>query len=81
MLHLGDATSLPVAFEYRDITGLDVNDRPDQWTAVAVGTRTATGDFTATASGLASGRTYEFRSVARHPLLSIYGRDLKLRVP
>lgn len=81
LLHLGDATTLDVAFEYRDITGLDINDRPDKWTAVPVGARTATGDFTAKASGLTAGRTYEFRSVAKHPLLSIYGRDLKLRVP
>ncbi len=81
LLHLGDATTLDVGFEYRDITGLDLNDRPDQWTAVPVGARTATGDFTARASGLTPGRTYEFRSVAKHPLLSIYGRDLKLRVP
>lgn len=81
LLHLGDATTLDLGFEYRDITGLDINDRPDKWTAVPVGARTATGEFTANASGLTSGRTYEFRSVAKHPLLSIYGRDLKLRVP
>ncbi|MCX6953308.1 MAG: alpha-L-fucosidase [Verrucomicrobia bacterium] len=81
LLSLGDSITLEVAFEYRDITGLDINDRPDKWTAVPVGTRTATGDFTASATGLAPGRTYEFRAVAKHPLLSVYGRDLRLRVP
>ena len=35
----GDATSLDAGFEYRDITGLDDNDRPDQWTAVPAGAR------------------------------------------
>jgi alpha-L-fucosidase len=81
LLHLGDAASLDVGFEYRDITGLDINDRPDTWTAVPVGARTATGSFKASASGLAAGRTYEFRAVAKHPLLPLYGRDLKVRTP
>jgi alpha-L-fucosidase len=81
LLHLGDATSLDVGFEYRDITGLDVNDRPDTWTAVPAGARTATGTYKASAPGLAAGRTYEFRAVAKHPLLPLYGRDVKLRTP
>ena len=81
LLALGDATSLEVGFEFRDITGLDVNDRPDKWTPVPVGTRNTSGVFRASAPGLAAGRTYEFRAVARHPLLPLYGRDLRLRVP
>ena len=81
LLNLGDAKSLEVAFEYRDITGLDLNDRPDKWTEVPAGARTEPGAFTATAAGLVTGHTYEFRSVAKHPLLSVYGRDLRLRVP
>jgi alpha-L-fucosidase len=81
VLALGDAPSLAVGFEYRDITGLDLNDRPDRWTAVPAGTRTAVGAFSAIASGLVSGHTYEFRAVAKHPLLPLYGRDLRLRLP
>jgi alpha-L-fucosidase len=81
LLDLGDARALDVGFEYRDITGLDVNDRPDKWTPVPAGTRTAKGSFSAAASGLASGHTYEFRAVAKHPLLPLYGRDLRLRIP
>lgn len=81
LLNLGDATALDVGFEYRDITGLDVNDRPDQWTAVPAGTRGATGAFKASASGLVRDHTYEFRAVAKHPLLPLYGRDLRLHIP
>ncbi len=81
LLDLGDAASLTVGFEYRDITGLDLNDRPDKWSAVPVGARSAKGKFTATAEGLAPGHTYEFRAVAQHPLLPLYGRDLRVRVP
>lgn len=79
--HLGDATSLEIGFEYRDITGLDINDRPDTWTRIPAGTRNGTGEFSGTITGLASGRTYEVRAFAVHPLLTLNGRDLRLRVP
>ena len=78
---LGDATAIEVGVEYRDITGLDANERPDTWTTSALMPVQKTGEFSRTVSGLAAGRTYEFRAVARHPLLSLYGRELKLRVP
>jgi alpha-L-fucosidase len=81
LVTLGDATRLEVGFEYRDITGLDINDRPDTWTAVPAGALDAPGGFKAAATGLARGRTYEFRAVAKHPLLPLYGRDLRVRVP
>jgi alpha-L-fucosidase len=81
LLSLGDAPSLEVAFEYRDITGLDVSDRSGTWIAVPADTRTATGAFSANASGLTSNHTYEFRAVAKHPLLPIYGNDLPVSIP
>jgi alpha-L-fucosidase len=78
---LGDATSVEVAFEYRDITGLDTNDRPDAWTATPLTARTAPGDFSASVATLASGHTYDVRAVVKHPLLSLYGHELRLRAP
>lgn len=81
LLALGDAAIIEVSFEYCDITGLDINDRPDKWTPVTVGPRTEAGKFSSTINGLSSGRTYEFRAVAKHPLLPIYGRDFRLSVP
>ena len=81
LIDLGDTTSLAVGFEFRDITGLDINDRPDQWTPLPAGTMTAPGKFSATATSLVAGHTYEFRAVAKHPLLPLYGRDLRLQVP
>ncbi len=79
--HLGDAQSLEVGFEFRDITGLDINDRPDTWTRVPAGTRDATGEFAGSTTQLAAGRMYEVRAYAAHPLLTLNGRDLRLRVP
>ncbi len=78
---LGDAPSVEVGFEYRDITGLDTNDRPDTWTATAFTAHTAPGNFTASVPTLASGHSYDVRAVVKHPLLSLYGRELRLRAP
>ncbi len=78
---LGDAQAVEVGFEYRDITGQDVNERTGAWTSLPLTSRSAAGDFSSTASGLRAGRNYEVRAVVKHPLLSLYGRELRLRVP
>ena len=81
LLALGDANSLDAGFEWRDITGLDANDCPDTWNAGALAARTAPGEFSSNLPGLISGRTYEVRAVVKHPLLPLYGRELRVRVP
>jgi alpha-L-fucosidase len=78
---LGDAPGIDVGFEYRDITGLDFMERPETWTGSAVQRVTAAGAFTTTIEGLQPGHTYEVRSIAKHPLLTTYGRDVRLVVP
>ena len=78
---LGDAPAVEVGFEYRDITGLDTNARPDTWPATAFNACTAPGAFSATVATFVSGHTYEVRAVVKHPLLSLYGRELRLRAP
>lgn len=75
----GDATALDAGFEYRSITGEDVNERAGAWTATALTRRTAAGAYTATVIGLAPG-TYEVRAVVKHPLLAFYGSDRTLQV-
>ena len=72
---------LPSTFEYRDITGLDANDRSLAWKTLPEVMPEASGEFKAVASGLASGHTYEFRAVVRHPLLAFYGKTVKVSVP
>ena len=81
LLSLGDSASVEVGFEWRDITGLDTNDRPDTWLASALTARTAPGNFTASLPTLESGHGYDVRAVVKHPLLTLYGRELRLRVP
>ena len=81
LLALGDAPALDVGFEWRDITGLDANDRPDTWNAGALTARTAVGEFSSNLTGLAPGHIYEVRAVVKHPLLPLYGRELRVRVP
>jgi alpha-L-fucosidase len=78
---LGDAAAVEVGFEYRDITGMDTSERDDNWVASSFAQKKEPGEFSDKLSGLVSGRTYEFRSVVRHPLLACYGQELKLKVP
>ena len=75
----GDATSLEAGFEYRSITGLDIQERAVPWTAMPLVRRTAAGTFTGTLEGLAPG-TYEVHAMVKHPLLTFYGHDQTLLV-
>jgi alpha-L-fucosidase len=81
LLTLGDSTSLDVGFEYRDITGLDLTERNGPWTAGPLRAQTKAGAFTGTISGLAPRHIYEVRAVVKHPLISLYGQDVRLDVP
>ncbi len=78
---LGDAKAVEVGAQYRDITGLDVNERTDDWKSAPLAARTAAGGFTAECSGLQPGRKYEFRAVAKHPLLTVYGVEVSAKIP
>jgi alpha-L-fucosidase len=77
---LGKAASLEVGFEYRDITGLDTNERTGAWTATPLASRAVAGSFSAEVGGLKPGNTYEYRAVVKHPLLTLYGLDKRLSV-
>jgi alpha-L-fucosidase len=74
---LGDASSLEVAFEYRDITGFDTNERSGDWTVTPVQKLTGPRTFSATVSNWQSGHTYQYRALVKHPLLTMYGAELK----
>jgi alpha-L-fucosidase len=77
---LGDAKEVETGFEYRDATGLDVNERTGSWVATTLTSRAAPGEFSVRLEGLQSGRTYEVRAIVKHPLLTLYGQELKLRM-
>jgi alpha-L-fucosidase len=79
---LGDAGSgMQVGCEYHDLTGLDITERTNRWTATPTTPRTTTGAFSTRIRGLKPGGAYEVRAVVHHPLLTIYGRELRLEVP
>ena len=69
-----------MGFEYRDITGLDTNERTGAWTATPLVRRAAAGTFTAQVAGLKAGNTYEYRALVKHPLLTLYGLDKRITV-
>jgi hypothetical protein len=59
---LGDATAVEASAEYRDHTGLDVNQRTENWSASPVRPLTATGQFMIPFEGLQPGRAHELRA-------------------
>jgi len=70
---LGDAASIEVAFEVRRLKDMaDLYEPDDPWRTVEAGKRISPGEFMAT-TRLDPGRDWEYRAVARHPALTLYG--------
>jgi alpha-L-fucosidase len=78
---LGDAAEVGAGFEYCDITGMDLTERLGNWQSTPFAPQKAAGEFTHELTGLVPGHTYEVRAVAKHPLLSLYGQEMRLSVP
>ncbi|MBM3795978.1 MAG: alpha-L-fucosidase [Acidobacteria bacterium] len=74
---LGKSTSLEAGFQYRSIVGLDASDRSIPWQNGPSTTVTAAGPFTLT--GLDPNGIYEYRAWAKHPLLTVYGPEKRLK--
>jgi alpha-L-fucosidase len=81
LLSLGDAATLETGADYRDITGMDLTERLGPWNACPGPTRNTTGPFSVRLVGLDRGRQYEVRAWVKHPLLTLYGRELTARAP
>jgi alpha-L-fucosidase len=78
LLDLGDSKTLNVGFEYRLLSGEDVNARSTAWIPTETRPVTAKGPYTLTVPNLTPG-TYEYHAVVRHPLLTLYGTDRIIR--
>lgn len=76
---MGKSTSLEAGFQYRSIVGLDASDRSIPWQNGPSTTVTAAGPFTLTVSGLDPNGIYEYRAWAKHPLLTVYGPEKRLK--
>ena len=81
MVSLGGAASVEVFFEYQDVTGFDLTERPDNWKSLPAQTITKPGRVSVKAPSLQSGHQYEYRPVVRHPLLQLYGATKTFRAP
>ena len=79
--HLGHAGSVQVGCEYQDLTGLDLTERTNTWHATPTESRSSPGAFAVTLHDLKPGGLYEVRALVTHPLLTTYGREIRLQVP
>ena len=75
---LGDAKTVEACAEYRDITGLDVNERLENWVASPVLPLAASGEFVIPVEGLKADRAYELRAKVKHPLLTVFGAEVRI---
>ncbi len=75
---LGDAKTVEASAEYRDITGLDVNERLENWVASPVLSVATTGEFVIPVQGLKADRAYELRAKVKHPLLTVFGSEVRV---
>ena len=78
---LGDTSTITVYAEFRDITGMDWNERTSAWVRGKGQVVTAPGRVEIAVPGLDPKRSYEIRSAIQHPLLTRYGKDVRLRRP
>jgi len=73
---LGKAAGVEVGFQYRRRKGVEDLYTPDDvWTETALVGRSVPGPYAAEVTGLRPDQAYEFRALARHPLLTVYGED------
>src|ERR1035437_5326419 len=77
LVDMGRASSLNVGFEYRSISGEDVHARTAPWIPTPVQALQQPGIFTYEIPDLPPG-IYEFHSVVKHPLVTIYGTDVRM---
>jgi alpha-L-fucosidase len=77
---LGKAGEVEVGFEYRNVKGLDLTERPDTYRSTAYVKRTAPGVFTMTVQGWEPGDVMELRAAVKHPLIVAYSREERFNV-
>jgi alpha-L-fucosidase len=74
---LGDVQEVAVGFEYRiKKDGTDLSERTDPWISLPLAAKTSTGEFEFQLEGLTENREYEYRATVKHPLLTMYGREI-----
>jgi alpha-L-fucosidase len=74
----GSPETVQLGFEYRSVSGEDRNARTAPWVALPFSPSTSPGSFTSETSALHPGTEYEVRAVVKHPLLTIYGEQIRV---
>ena len=77
-LNPGDFATVQVGFEYRPMSGEDKNARTEPWIPLTTLQSSTPGPFSSETDLLQPGTEYEVRSVVKHPLLTIYGEQLRV---
>ncbi|MBI1897812.1 MAG: alpha-L-fucosidase [Acidobacteria bacterium] len=79
---MGQAPAIEMHFQYRPLRGVtDLYERAEAWRDLPAVRRIVPGAVTATVTGVTPGRAYEYRLVAKHPLVTLYGEEKKIEVP
>ena len=79
---LGGASAVDVGFQHRRRKGVEELYTPElPWIDTAFVSRSSPGAFSAEVGGLQPGVEYEYRVVAKHPLLTIAGEEITLVPP
>jgi alpha-L-fucosidase len=73
----GNAATLSVGFQYQHIRGLDVDERSEAWHDTEFKNVNGPGVFEVLLRDLKPGEAYAIRAVVRHPLVTMYGSDVK----
>lgn len=66
-------------FDYRDITGMDADERTSRWQSSNGAALIPDGSFTVVVEGLKTNAPYEYRAKAKVGDQSFYGQELELR--
>jgi alpha-L-fucosidase len=74
----GTPATVRVGFEYRVISGEDKDARTATWVSLPLSEASTPGTFVAVTSALRSGVEYEVRALVKHPLLTIYGDQVRI---
>jgi alpha-L-fucosidase len=77
---MGGAREVEVGFEFRNVKGLDLTERPDAYAQTPMLKRTSPGAFTLRVKGWQAGDVMEVRSAVKHPLITAYSREEKFPV-
>jgi alpha-L-fucosidase len=74
---IGNAATVSVGFQFQHIRGLDVDERSEAWHDTEYKSMSTPGAFETIVRDLKSGESYAFRAVVKHPLVTMYGSDVK----